>query len=361
MTTRSTSRRYGALALLLVVAGLAACGSGDPPTSATCDGAEPGGSQLRSAAPPGANTEPTPAELEVTGARLVFCADLADPFVLNVDRPIGQRSFVFGTQTPEANLPVLITKGIIRSEKTEDALPELPAWAKDGGSWAPSVLSRGDTFVLYYTTTDAASGRQCISLATSDTAEGPYVDVSAGPLVCPVDLGGAIDPSPFVAADGSAFLYWKNDGNCCGVPTRLWVQPLAPDGRSLTGAPTELLTADQAWEGGVVEAPSMADLDGALFLFYSGNAWNTPAYAIGYATCASPTGPCTKPLDHPWLGSSAKAAGPGGAEVFHDADGNAKLVFHAWNAEHVGYANGGFRQVLTTGLKIVNGAPVTED
>lgn len=358
MTTRSTIRRYGALALLLVVA---ACGDGNPPESATCRGAEPGGSQLRSTPPPGASAEVTPAEQEVTGARLVFCADLADPYVLNVERPIGQRSFVFGTQTPDANLPVLITKGIVRSEKVQDALPTLPAWAKDGGSWAPSVLPRGRSFVLYYTTTDAASGKQCISLATSDAAEGPYVDVSSGPLVCPVELGGAIDPSPFVADDGSAFLYWKNDGNCCGVPAQLWVQPLAADGRSLTGTATALLTADQAWEGGVIEAPSMAELDGALFLFYSANAWNTAAYAIGYATCASPTGPCTKVLDHPWLGSSEKAAGPGGQEVFRDARGRTRLVFHAWDAEHVGYANGGYRQVLTTGLAVVDGHPVTTD
>ena len=113
MTTRSTARRYGALALLLVVT---ACGSGDPPVSSTCTGAEPGGSRSRSAPPPGASAEVAPAEEEVSGARLVFCADLADPFVLNVDRLIGERSFVFGTQTPDANIPVLITKGIIRRE-----------------------------------------------------------------------------------------------------------------------------------------------------------------------------------------------------------------------------------------------------
>lgn len=337
-----------------------ACGGGDLPESATCDTAEPGGSQLRSAPPPGAPTGTAPPEQQVDGARLVFCADLADPFVLSVDRPIGQRLFVFGTQTPSANLPVLITKGIIRSERVEDALPALPAWAKDGGSWAPAVLPRDGGFVLYYTTTDSTSGLQCIALATSDDAEGPYVDASAGPLVCPVDLGGAIDPSPFVDADGNAFLYWKNDGNCCGVPTRLWVQPLAANGRSLAGQPTELLGADQPWEGGVVEAPAMAELDGALFLFYSANAWNTAAYAIGYATCASPTGPCTKVLDHPWLGSSDRAAGPGGQELFRDGDGSTRMAFHAWDAKNVGYANGGYRSVFTTGVDVVDGHPVTK-
>jgi hypothetical protein len=358
MATRSTARRYGALAVLLL---LAACGGGDIPASKTCDAAEPGGSQLRSATPAGAPSTPAAPEQEATGARLVFCADLADPFVLSVDRPIGRRLLVFGTQTGDDHIPVLITKGIIRSEKVVDALPTLPRWAKGGGSWAPSVLPRDDGFVLYYTTTDSTSGRQCISLATSKTAEGPYVDASAAPLVCPVDVGGAIDPSPFVDAKGNAFLYWKNDGNCCGKPTRLWVQPLAPDGRSLTGAATPLLTADQPWEGGVVEAPAMADIDGALFLFYSANAWNTAAYAIGYATCATPTGPCTKVLDHPWLGASDRAAGPGGEELFTDAAGNVRMVFHAWSAKHVGYAKGGYRQVLTTGVTLVDGHPVTTD
>ena len=346
-----------ALAMLVVAA---ACSS-DVPESATCDAVEPGGSQLRSAPPPGAPADVTPAEQQVSGARLVFCADLADPYVLTVDRPIGDRFFVFGTQTADKNIPVLITKGILRSEKVEDALPKLPAWANDGGSWAPSVLPRDGGFVLYYTTTDKASGRQCISLATSDDAEGPFVDISAGPLVCPVDLGGAIDPSPFVDADGNALLYWKNDGNCCGLPTQLWVQPLASDGRSLTGAPTALLGADQSWEGGVVEAPAMASLDGALFLFYSANAWNTPAYGIGYATCAAPTGPCTKVLDHPWLGSSDTAKGPGGQEIFLDGKDRPRMVFHAWQGDKVGYLNGGYRSVFTAGLDVVDGHPVTTD
>ena len=57
MTTRSTSRRYGALAVVLVVASLAACGDGDPPTSSTCDAADHVGEALRSAPPPGQSTE----------------------------------------------------------------------------------------------------------------------------------------------------------------------------------------------------------------------------------------------------------------------------------------------------------------
>ena len=38
----------------------------------------------------------------------------------------------------------------------------------------------------------------------------------------------------------------------------------------------------------------MRAIDGQIILFYSANAWATADYAIGYATCEAPTGPCTK-------------------------------------------------------------------
>jgi hypothetical protein len=295
-------------------------------------------------------------EQQAVGARLVFCADLADPFVLSVDRPIGKRLFVFGTQTPDANIPVLITKGIVRSEKVEDALPALPAWAKDGGSWAPSVLAADDGFVLYYTTTEAASGLQCISRATGSRAEGPFTDRSRRPLVCPTDLGGAIDPSPFVADDGASYLLWKADGNCCGLPTRIYSQPLSEDGLQLAGPPQELLASTQAWEAGVVEAPAMVEHDGRLSLFYSGNFWDSASYAIGYASCDTPLGPCRKPLDQPWLASSPQAAGPGGQEFFRDA-GGLHMVFHAWLHGTVGYHRGSFRSLHAVPITFREGAP----
>src|SRR3954462_4333143 len=80
-----------------------------------------------------------------------------------------------------------------------------------------------------------------------------------------------------------------------------------------------------------------------------------------YATCASPGGPCTKVLDHPWLGSSDEGAGPGGAEFFLDGDGKPQMVFHAWHAGKVGYDVGGYRSVFTSGLALVDGRPVTTD
>jgi Glycosyl hydrolases family 43 len=339
------------------------------PRSPTCGDVEPGGTRLRSAPPPAGAPGRGPQDAEEAGqgidpafrpatAEAVYCEDLADPFVV-VEGRLERRFFAYGTNTDDANVPVLVSGGIARSERLVDALPELPGWSSPGAVWAPGILRREGGFVLYYATTHTASGRQCISAAVGAGAEGPFEDTSTAPLVCPTELGGAIDPSPFVAEDGRAYLLWKSDGNCCGMPTRIYSQPLSDDGLQLTEPPQEVLTSTLPWEAGVVEAPSMVEHDGVHYLFYSGNAWDTAEYAIGYATCETPVGPCTKPLDHPWLGSSAEARGPGGQELFIDPAGDLRMVFHAWLKGVVGYEAGSFRGLHTVGVDFRDGAPVT--
>lgn len=333
--------------------------------STTCEDVEPGGTRFRSAlpSPPGGATEPGDPggnhepEFRPLGADPVFCADLADPSVARIDDTIGSRVFVYGTNTDTAHVPVFIARSVLRSERIEDALPALPPWAAPGGTWAPSVHQIEDRLVMHYTVTERASGLQCISVATSQEAAGPFEDTSAGPLVCPRDQGGAIDPSVVETPDRGLFLLWKNDGNCCGSPVAIHAQPLTPDGLTVTGPARPLLTPTQPWEGSIVEAPAMVEHDGSYLLFYSANAWNSGDYAIGYATCDSPQGPCTKPLAGPWLSSSAEAAGPGGQDLLIDGDGHFRMVFHAWQPDRIGYDVGGFRSLYVVDLSIVDGAP----
>src|SRR5205085_3434945 len=92
------------------------------------------------------------------------------------------------------------------------------------------VVARSGRYLLYYTTTEASSGRQCISVATATTPTGPYHDSSTGPLVCQPTLGGSIDPYPFVDANGSLYLLWKSDSNALGQQTALWSRQLRSDG-----------------------------------------------------------------------------------------------------------------------------------
>jgi beta-xylosidase len=260
----------------------------------------------------------------------VYCNDFPDPFALRV----GDTYYVYSTNTAGYHVPVLNTGRITGRGSRHDALPTLPAWSAGDEVWAPSVLQRGSLFVLYYATPPKGSSGLCISAAIAARPAGPFVDRSPGPMVCPPR--GAIDPSPFVDVTGQAYLLWKNDG-----PTRsIASQALDPTGLRLVGAPATLLTADQPWEDHVVEAPSMVRDGNRYYLFYSGGRWNTASYAIGYAVCAGPSGPCTKPLARPWLAASFTAQGPGGQEFFTDPSGQLWMVLHAWVDGNVGYPLG---------------------
>jgi hypothetical protein len=258
--------------------------------------------------------------------------DFADPFVL-VD---GDRSVAVATNGPGGTVQALTARGGDGWTVAGDALAGLPMWAEPGRTWAPAVSRVGPAYVLYYSARERSSGRQCISVATADRAEGPYADTSWGPLICQRDQGGSIDPSPVVAPDGGRYLLWKSDGNAAGEGTRLWGQRLTPDGRNLVDGAVQLLSADQRWEGGVVEAPSMAFVGGQWLLLYAGNRWETADYATGEARCDGPLGPCRKLADPVVLRSGAGLAGPGGAEFFRDTGGGLHVVFHAWSSGAVG-------------------------
>ena len=277
----------------------------------------------------------------------IIDGDFADPFVLDV----GDFTYTYATNTTDANVPVLRTEGYTTAYYLGDAMPTLPAWTSKGFIWAPAVWARPDgNYVLYYAGADNSSGRMCVSRALGPSPAGPFVDDSSAPFVCPLDLGGAIDPA-VVVDKGKPYLLYKSDGNCCDIPTSLWSVPLSDDGLSLAGSPTRLIGDDQSWEGGNTEAPAMVAVDGKYLLFYSANDWSTADYAVGYATCESVTGPCAKPETSSWFSSTANAKGPGGQEFF-EADGQVWMVYHGWLPGEVNTPNGQRRlylDILTVG------------
>lgn len=71
-------------------------------------------------------------------------------------------------------------------------------------------------------------------------------------------------------------------------------------------------------------------------------------YAIGFARCQTPLGPCQKPLDHPLLASDPTAPipliGPGGASLFQVGDAT-WIAFHIWMGGASGSV-GGVRSTL---------------
>ncbi|MGH9009992.1 MAG: glycoside hydrolase family 43 protein [Acidimicrobiia bacterium] len=285
----------------------------------------------------------------------VYDGDFPDPFVLVA----GDRSFAYGTQTGDINVQVMESADLARWQHRGDALPELPSWAGWGRTWAPAVLRRDGSYVLYYAVRYEAAGRQAISVATASDPAGPFVDRSGEPLIFQEDRAGSIDPSPFVDADGTAYLLWKSDDNAVDRPASLWGAPLRPDGLALAGDPVEILRHDAAWEEPLIEAPSLARVDeGSYVLFYSGGWWESDGYAIGYATGPGPLGPFRKETETgPWLASAEGIAGPGGAEVFTDADDGWRIAFHAWTPPRVGYDHDGARSLWIERLDFAGGRP----
>ncbi len=276
------------------------------------------------------NAGGTPTVSQGTFANPVLRSDFPDPGILRV----GNVYYAYATNAYGKNIQVARSNDLVRWDLLNDALPSLPSWAALGGSyvWAPEVIQLGNTYVMYYTARDMRSDRQCIGVATSDRPDGKFKDHSEHPLICQVDQGGTIDPSPFRDGD-KLYLYFKNDGNCCAMTTYLYVQELAPDGLSLLGKPTPLIQNDRVWEGSVVEAPSMFKHNGRYYLFFSANSYADSSYAVGYATCQSPTGPCEQASENPILASrltqKPRVMGPGGQSILQIGN-QTWIVYHAW-------------------------------
>ncbi len=267
------------------------------------------------------------------GAGLVYPFDFPDPFVLTTSSGY----FAFATNSAAGNIQIIQSADLTHWTTTGDALPHLPGWAQPSATWAPSVLQRGSSYVMYYSAVYGTSGEQCISEAVASQPQGPYLDSSQWPIVCQLSLGGSIDPSPVVTPDGTAYLLWKSQG-ANGQGPALWAQQLTPDGTGLApGSPSALLQPDQTWQHGYVEGPSMIDAGGQFLLFYSGSDWKTATYGVGYATCSAPLGPCTDQSVQPLLGSQPSFSGPGGASVFADNAGKLWIAFHAWLPGRVGF------------------------
>lgn len=273
----------------------------------------------------------------------VYEANFPDPFVL----PHKGRFLAYATNAErmQANVQMAVSDDLTSwvplktGGKLHDAMPVLPTWAKPGWTWAPEVMAHQGRYLLYFTARERASGRQCTGVAESDNPLGPFVDASDRPLICQRELGGTIDASPFRDAGGQLYLYFKPDANAVGKPTEIQVQRMTADGKGLLGAPVALLRNDRPWEAHVIESPTMVRHGDRYVLFFSANhfGWEPDQrlspYAMGYALCDGPMGPCTDAAENPILHSysDSKAgclSGPGHQGLF-EVGGRQYLVFHA--------------------------------
>jgi hypothetical protein len=291
------------------------------------------GASLLAAVPAGAVSD----WIVSPSANPAFPQDAPDPHVVR----FGSTYYAYTTGTTWGNRIGILKSAQPRSgwQVVGSALPTRALWQVNDTQNAPGVFRWAGRYVMYYNA-QRIGGRRCLSVATSNSPEGPFTDNTTGPLHCQQDDSGAIDASPFVDSDGKAYLYWKNND---GFPpfssavSSVWVAPLSADGLALAGLPQRVMDKDDVHPpGNTVDNPQMVRVGGRYFLFFTGGDYLKASYAVGYAVCATRAGPCHRPYPAPILSSYGQVAGPGGGSVFRDAAGRWFIAYHAYAASTCG-------------------------
>jgi beta-xylosidase len=355
---RPASRLIG---VLLVASLVVACfgdraspGADGPADGSPTSPVSPGTSPATPSLPPGTQA-PSPDQDEFVNP-VIRGQSFADPFVLRA----GGTYYAYATTDGIRHISIARSNDLIEWEQLDDALPAFPQYIS-GDTWAPEVYRISDRFVMYYTgrawrlQRPDGTGPQCIGLAVADRPEGPFVDEREEPLVCQPELGGTIDATVLEDVDGTRYLVYKNDGNCCAQLTRFYARRLSEDGLSVVGEEADLgLSNDSFWEGRVIEAPTSLVHDDTYYLFFSANDFAGPDYAVGYATASAPLGPYQDAEENPILTTVPGALGPGHQAIVADDDGDPWMVYHAWDAGLI------YRQMWIDRLVFEDGRPVVE-
>jgi beta-xylosidase len=243
---------------------------------------------------------------------------------------------------------MLRSADLIHWETVGAALERLPGTLEErlgGDYWAPEVLPADGRWWMYYSVGRGDVGHS-LRVAVADEPTGPYRD-------CGVDLTPderfAIDPHPFVDADGTRYLFYARDVlDGPRVGTMLAVDVLEGTDR-LAGRPTPVLAPSGDWQifrrsrpmyGEVydwhtLEGPFVRRHGDRYVLFYSGGNWEEPTYGVGWAEAAHPLGPWREPAGQPPLLRTVPGhvLGPGHNSVVTGPDGQDVVVYHAWDAE----------------------------
>lgn len=185
--------------------------------------------------------------------------------------------------------------------------------------WAPDIIQKDGKYCLYY----AADTRICV--AESDHPAGPFRQIGNSPML-PDTI--RIDAHVFRDDDGQFYFYYVkfDDGN------QIWAGKLNDD--MVTVQPDTLrlmVKPDQAWEqhgGRIVEGPVVLKHKGTYYLTYSGSHFQSPEYAIGYATSDSPLGPWTKYVQNPIMKSTAYVHGAAHHDFVDSVDGSETFVVY---------------------------------
>jgi beta-xylosidase len=272
----------------------------------------------------------------------------ADPFVLRT----GGEYWAYGTGpgVDGREIPVLHSKDLVSWESAGAALVP-PKDIAGGVFWAPEVAEKDGSFYLYYSGAPKGSdANQRLRVAVAKNPAGPFID--SGKLLMP-DQGFSIDASPFHdPRDGKWYLFFATDyTEQEPFGTGLAVVSLSNDLLTMTDAPRPVIRASCDWQiyernrdykgkiwkaWNCVEGPFVVCHDNRYYCFYSGGAWHTENYGLGFAVADHPLGPWRDDfaIHGPTVlkGIPKKVIGPGHNSVVLGPDGQTQFcVYHAWD------------------------------
>ena len=285
----------------------------------------------------------------ITYTNPVWSGYFADPFVLKVKGVY----WAYGTGPADERgreFPVLRSDDLVNWQHVGHAL-EAGADARGYNHWAPEVAQGNDgRFYLYYSYAPRdADEHHRLRVAISDHPAGPF---KAYDRVLFPDAGFTIDASPFRDPQtGRWYLYFATDYTMDEPHgTGLGVAALDDEMVTVRELPRMALRAtcdwqiyerDRNYKGRVwpkwhcVEGPFVVHHGGKYWLLYSGGAWHTENYGVGFAVADNPMGPWTDDFATrgPYVLRATKdVLGPGHASVTTSLDDRSLvLVYHAWD------------------------------
>ncbi|MGI4864903.1 MAG: family 43 glycosylhydrolase [Janthinobacterium lividum] len=293
--------------------------------------------QLKKAKAPASATTTARAQTPTPIANPVLAGDYPDPSVTKV----GNTYWATATSSNWGpTFPLLKSDDLQHWSLVGHVFPgERPAWA-DYYFWAPEINldENGKIYVFY--TAHKRGGNLAVGVASADRPEGPYRD--HGPLVGQPD--GSIDGFPMHDENGQPYLIWKEDGNSQNKPTPIWAQRLNADRTALVGEKTELFRNTAAWEGNLVEGPSVVRHGGYFYMFYAANGCCGAGctYATGVARAKNLLGPWEKYDQNPILTKNDTWTCPGHGTAI-ERNGHWYMLHHA-------YQTGSFQYVGRQGV-----------
>jgi len=301
----------------------------------------------------------------------LVAADTPDPGVI-FDISLG--AYVVATTTINLTnvdkFPIRVSSDLVNWKEVGYVFPDgsHPIWTNaQSDFWAPEIhyISATQSYAVFFAARDT-TGLLCVGVAFADDILGPFEDIGT-PLIRNSSVG-MIDPTYwYEESTDKQYVIWKEDGNGRVPPemyTPIWLQELSLNASALVGERTEILANDpSSWEGILVEGPWLIKPPNSsyYFLFYSGNGYATPAYALGVARSENLFGPYVKYYGNPIVHSNTDWSGPGHCSVVQDQvdDESYFLIYHSWVAGHV---NDPWPRVLMMdSIEWVDGWPTIEN